>query len=219
MRRGAIGLALLAILAAACQTPVTTAPATVPATATPTLTAPPPASPNTTPAPSLQVAPREAQCNAQISGDLVLANDMTCPGDAFVIHVDNIVLDLGGHTITGPGMGPQAWRTPQLDSVGVRAGGHTGVTVRNGKISDFSTGIYFVDMVRSRIENVYSQRNRYGFYIHASTGITVTGSTVFANIYGLHLQDSSSNLVQGNRLAHQTYNSPGGAGNYPYRTG
>ena len=218
MRRGAIGFALLAILAAACQTPVTTAPTTVPATATPTLTAPPPASPNTTPAPSLQIAPREAQCNAQISGDFVLANDMTCPGDAFVIHVDNIVLDLGGHTITGPGMGPQTWPNPQLDSVGVRAGGHTGVTVRNGKISDFSTGIYFVDMVRSRIENVYSQRNRYGFYIHASTGITVTGSTVFANIYGLHLQDSSSNLVQGNRLAHQTYNSPGGYGIYLYRS-
>jgi len=221
MRRGAAVFALLAILAAACQKPISDAPATASdrnPVASPSPTAPAPASPNTTSAPSLQVAPREAKCNTPITADFVLANDMTCPLDAFAIHVDNVVLDLGGHTITGPGMGPQTWPNPQLDSVGVRVGGHTGVTVRNGRISDFSTGIYFVDMVRSRIENVYSQRNRYGFYIHASTGITVTGSTVFANIYGLHLQDSSNNVVQGNRLAHQTYNSPGGYGIYLYRS-
>ena len=223
MRRKAIGLALLATLAAACQTPISSAPGTsVPGTATvsPTATAVPTTQSSATAsaAPSLQIAPREAKCNTQLTGDFVLANDMNCSGDAFVVHVDNIVLDLNGHTLTGPGMGPQTWPNPQLDSVGVRVGGHTNVTVRNGKISDFSTGIYFVDMVRSRIENVYSQKNRYGFYIHASTAVTVTGSTVFANIYGLHLQDSSNNVVQGNKLTRQTYNSPGGYGIYLYRS-
>ncbi len=218
MRQGAIGLAVLAVLAVACQTPISGAPATaVPGTAAapPTATA---AASSASAAPSLQVAPREAKCNTQLTGDLVLANDLTCTGDAFVIHVDNVVLDLNGHTLTGPGMGPQTWPNPQLDSVGVRVGGHTGVTVRNGKITDFSTGIYFVDMVSSRIENVFSQKNRYGFYLHASTGITLTGSTAFANIYGLHIQNSSNNFIQGNRLARQTYNSPGGFGIYLYRS-
>ncbi len=154
----------------------------------------------------------------QLSASFVLANDLTCPGDAFVIHVDNVVLDLNGHTLTGPGMGPQTWPNPQLDSVGVRTGGHTGVTVRNGKISGFSTGVYFVDMVRSSIEDVYSEKNRYGFYIHASTAITITRSTAFANIYGLHIQNSSNNVIQGNRLAYQTYNSPGGFGIYLYQS-
>ncbi len=181
-------------------------------------TTPAPASLATSPAPSLTIAPREAKCNTQITGDFVLANDLRCTGDAFVIHVDNVVLDLGGHTLTGPGMGPQTWPNPQLDSVGVRTGGHTNVTVRNGTIDSFSTGIYFVDMVRSSIEDVTSQHNRYGFYIHSSTGITIRRSTVFANIYGLHLQDSSNNVVQGNRLIRQTYNSPGGYGIYLYRS-
>jgi len=212
--------ALLAVLAAACQA---TAPASSPspsAAVAPT----PPATPastataNTTSAPSLTLAPREARCNTQITGDFVLANDLRCTGDAFVIHVDNVVLDLGGHTLTGPGMGPQTWPNPQLDSVGVRVGGHTNVTVRNGVIDSFSTGIYFVDMVRSSIEDVTSRHNRYGFYIHASTGIGIRRSTVFANIYGLHLQDSSNNVVQGNRLIRQTYNSPGGYGIYLYRS-
>ncbi len=178
----------------------------------PTVTADP------TSAPSLAIAQREAKCGAEITGDFVLANDLKCAGDAFVIKVDNVVLDLNGHTLSGPGMGPQTWPNPQLDSVGVRVGGHTNVTVRNGTIDGFSTGVYFVDMVRSSIEGIYSQHNRYGFYIQASTGIAIRRSTAFANIYGLHLQESSNNVVQGNRLARQTYNSPGGYGIYLYRS-
>jgi parallel beta-helix repeat protein len=220
MRSPVLRLAVLALLAAACQV-VTNAPATPtsPSSNAPTTTTPAPVPlPSGTSAPSLAIRPREVQCNAQVTGDLVLGNDLTCPGDAFVIHVDNVVLDLNGHTIKGPGMGPQTWPNPQLDSVGVRAGGHTNVTVRNGTIDGYSTGVYFVDMVGSTIENVSSQHNRYGFYIHASTGITIRRSTVFANIYGLHLQDSSNNVLQGNRLARQTYNSPGGYGLYLYRS-
>jgi len=153
-----------------------------------------------------------------VTADFVLANDLTCTTDAFVINSDNVTLDLGGHTITGPGMGPQTWPNPQLDTVGVRTGGHAGVTVRNGTISQFSTGIYFIDMEKSRIEDVRSERNRFGFYIHASNGNTILRSTVVGNIYGLHLQDANDNLVQGNNLIRQTYNSPGGYGIYLYRS-
>ncbi len=225
MGQRAVCLALLAVLLSGCAAgPQTTAPsAAAPSDAPPsfpgqTSATPVPASPAQSSAPTLGIAPREAKCNTQLTESLVLANDMNCTGDAFVIHVDNVVLDLGGHTITGPGMGPQTWPNPQLDSVGVRTGGHTNVTVRNGKIDSFSTGIYFIDMITSSIENVTSTRNRYGFYIHASTGITVKDSTVQANIYGLHLQNSSNNIVQRNNLVRQTYNSPGGYGIYLYRS-
>src|SRR5258706_533012 len=110
------------------------------------------------------------------------------------------------------------WPQPQLDSVGVRTGGHTNVTIRNGKISQFSTGIYFVDMEKSRIEDVTSERNRFGFYFHASKQNAIRRSTVVANIYGLHLQDANDNLIEGNNLIRQTYNSPGGFGIYLYRS-
>ncbi|TMC58907.1 MAG: hypothetical protein E6J19_01250 [Chloroflexi bacterium] len=215
----AVSIAALAVLATACAGgPAGTPSSPLPTVALESQTARPTASPNATSAPSPRVPAREAKCNTQLTTDFVLANDLTCTGDAFVIHVDNVVLDLNGHTLTGPGMGPQTWPNPQLDSVGVRVGGHTGVTVRNGRIDSFSTGIYFVDMTRSNIESVTSTRNRYGFYIHASTGITIKDSSVQANIYGLHLQDSSNNVVQHNDLNRQTYNSPGGYGIYLYRS-
>ena len=166
MRVWAAGIALLLLAGVACQ-PRPTAQASPPAT-TSAAVASPTATPGPTATPAISAAPQSAQCGQRITTDFVLANDMTCATDAFVINADNVTLDLGGHTLTGPGMGPQTWPQPQLDSVGVRTGGHTNVTIRNGKISQFSTGIYFVDMEKSRIEDVTSERNRFGFYFHAS---------------------------------------------------
>jgi parallel beta-helix repeat protein len=159
---------------------------------------------------------REATCGMRVTASFTLANDLTCAGDGLVIAADNLTVDLGGHTLAGPGMGPQTWPLPQLDSVGVRVSGQSGLTVRNGKTAAFSTGIYFVDTTASTIDNVTTQHNRFGFYIHNSSHNTVKGSDVEFNIYGLHLQSSDDNLLQGNLLARQTYNSPGGYGLYLY---
>jgi parallel beta-helix repeat protein len=215
MRARAAGTLLLVVAAVACQAARPAAEGSPPASAPAAGVS---ASASTAPTPTINVAPQSAHCGQRVTSDFVLANDMTCTTDAFVINADNVTLDLGGHTITGPGMGPQTWPQPQLDAVGVRTGGHTNVTVRNGKISQFSTGIYFIDMEKSRIEDVTSERNRFGFYIHASNGNAIRRSTVVGNIYGLHLQDANDNLVEGNNLVRQTYNSPGGYGIYLYRS-
>src|SRR5438105_1519814 len=168
------------------------------------------------PTPTQSYPSREGTCAMRVTESFTLANDLTCTGDGMVVVSDNITVDLGGHTLTGPGMGPQTWPLPQLDSVGVRVGGHTGVTIRNGKTTAFSTGIYFIDMVLSSIESVTTLRNRFGFYIHASQKITVKDSDVEFNIYGLHLQNSDDCVLTNNLLARQTYNSPGGYGLYLY---
>src|SRR5256884_9965255 len=208
-------LGVLALIAAvACQAAQTPGPQPSPSSGAssvaPSATATPVASP------TQSYPTREGTCAMRVSESFTLSNDMTCQGDGMVIHVDNIAVDLGGHTLSGPGMGPQTWPLPQLDTVGVRVGGHTGVTIRNGKTIGFSTGIYFIDMESSTIENVTTQKNRFGFYIHASKKITVRGSDVEFNIYGLHLQNSDDSLLRGNLLARQTYNSPGGYGLYMY---
>jgi parallel beta-helix repeat protein len=215
MRVGAVGIALLAVAAVACQ-PAGPAALVSPSPSIGAGTVGPSAAP--TPTPAISAAPQSAQCGQRVVADFVLANDMTCTTDAFIINADNVTLDLGGHTLTGPGMGPQTWPQPQLDSVGVRTGGHSNVTIRNGTIGQFSTGIYFVDMEKSRIEDVRSERNRYGFYFHASKQNAIRRSTAVANIYGLHLQDANDNLIEGNNLIRQTYNSPGGFGIYLYRS-
>src|SRR5688500_2985634 len=139
MRVRAAGVALLLVTTAACAVPRPASDASPqPSASPPAAAASPTAAP--TPTPSLSAAPQSAQCGQRIASDFVLANDLKCNGDAFIITADNITLDLGGRTITGPGMGPQTWPQPQLDSVGVRTGGHINVTARNGTISALYTG-------------------------------------------------------------------------------
>src|SRR5213080_4952800 len=206
-------LGVLALLAAvACQAAQVPGPQSSPSASA----AAGSASPTAAASPTQSFPAREGTCAMRVSESFTLANDMTCTGDGMVVVSDNITVDLGGHTLTGPGMGPQTWPLPQLDSVGVRVGGHTGVTIRNGKTTAFSTGIYFIDMVSSSIESVTTLRNRFGFYIHASQKITVKDSDVEFNIYGLHLQSSDDCVLVNNLLARQTYNSPGGYGLYLY---
>src|SRR5438309_2152249 len=211
MRPPVARLGVLALIAAvACQAAQAPGPSPSPSAGALSV------SPTPSLTPTISYPSREGTCAMRVSESFTLANDLTCQGDGMVVVSDNITVDLGGHTLTGPGMGPQTWPLPQLDSVGVRVGGHTGVTIRNGKTTAFSTGIYFIDMVSSSIDSVTTLRNRFGFYIHASQKITVKDSDVEFNIYGLHLQNSDDCVLTNNLLARQTYNSPGGYGLYLY---
>jgi parallel beta-helix repeat protein len=208
-------LGVLALTAAvACQAAQTPGPQPSPSPGASSVAASASATPVASPTQSYPT--REGTCAMRVTESFTLGNDMNCAGDGMVVLSDNVTVDLGGHTLTGPGMGPQTWPLPQLDSVGVRVGGHTGVTIRNGKTEGFSTGIYFIDMASSSIESVTTLRNRFGFYIHASEKITVKDSDVEFNIYGLHLQNSNDCILVNNLLARQTYNSPGGYGLYLY---
>src|SRR5256885_5971147 len=101
------------------------------------------------PSPTQSYPTREGTCAMRVSESFTLANDMTCTGDGMVVISDSVTVDLGGPTLTGPGMGPQTWPLPPLDSVGGRVGGPTRVTIPQRKTTTVSTGIYFIDMVSS----------------------------------------------------------------------
>jgi parallel beta-helix repeat protein len=201
--RAALASALAALIVGACQAP-TAGPG--PSSAVPIGT--------TTPA-ATHAAPSPG-CGQRIDKDFVLMTDLACNGDGLVVVADGVTVDLGGKRITGPGMGPQTWPQPQLDSVGVRVEGMNRVTVKNGAITSFSTAVYFVRVTEGVIESVNASSSRYGLYVHDSTQATIRGNVVEKNIYGLHLQNTSESLVEENDLSRQTYNSPGGYGIYFY---
>lgn len=201
--RAALASALAALIVGACQAPASgpaSTPSAPPATATPAGTQ----------------AASSPGCGRRIDKDFVLSGDLSCTGDGLVVVADGVTVDLGGKRISGPGMGPQTWPQPQLDSVGVRVEGMNGVTVKNGAITGFSTAVYFVRVTRGVIEDVSASSSRYGLYVHDSTQAKIRGNTVERNIYGLHLQNTSESLIEENDLSRQTYNSPGGYGIYFY---
>ncbi len=73
-------------------------------------------------------------CGDTVTANTTLTGNLSCSGTALVIGADSIVIDLGGYTLSGDGTGS-----------GVFDGsGHSGFTIRNGRIANFKFGVYLV---------------------------------------------------------------------------
>jgi parallel beta-helix repeat protein len=119
-------------------------------------------------------------CGQTITSSVTLDHHMNCGGNGITIGASNVVLDLGGFTMTGPaptetGGGPR----------GVIVGqNRTGVTVRNGTVRGFDGG---VDV------------------LPGANGTTITGMTLDANGLGIRISTgTSSNRIIGNTIVNTT---------------
>jgi parallel beta-helix repeat protein len=82
-------------------------------------------------------------CGDTITRNTKLDSDLTnCPGDGIVIGAGDITLDLNGHTIDGDHAGGPVCEPPFVEGNGVEnPGGHDGITIENGTIQEFGSGI------------------------------------------------------------------------------
>lgn len=75
-------------------------------------------------------------CGQTITTSMTLDADLTCTGNGIFINANNVVLDLAGHTISGPvpvgGSGPRGVIALQ---------NRNGITIRNGVIRGFDSGV------------------------------------------------------------------------------
>ena len=175
-------------------------------------TSTPAAAPSAAGRPASAPTPRALQCGNVITSDTLLTNDLTCSENALIIGDDNVHLDLNGHALTGPGLGPWVWPHRALSSVGIHLKGRKGAWIGNGKVTNFATGVLLDNSAQTEINTVTSEGNFYGIYLVESTGNHLVGNLVPQNTYGIHLQMSSNNLVIGNDSFNNLYRSPGGYG-------
>lgn len=154
-------------------------------------------------------------CGAEITESVTLSADMDCDPVGLVVTGDNVVLDLGGHTISGPGPGKRSWPLPHFDVAGIVVRGDN-VTVRNGIVRETGISVLVNDARGATITGVETAGSYYGVYLFHGGGHTVDGSVVHDNVYGLHLQESNGNRLLDNELSLQTHHSPGGYGLYLY---
>src|SRR5690242_10321750 len=93
-------------------------------------------------------------------GNYCLDGDFAYVGIAIDIIVDNVVLDLNGHTLDGV----------KGSGMGVRAQDRSNITVRNGTVRNFNEGVY---LGGSAAEGLLVERMR--FSENGSAGIDVQG--------------------------------------------
>jgi parallel beta-helix repeat protein len=116
-------------------------------------------------------------CGQTITASMTLDQDLTCPGTAIFVNNDGVVLNLAGHTISGPVPSGGTTRGIQVTF------DHHGVTIANGIIRGFDVGVQF----GGRADG------------------TVTGLTLDANGGGIFTQtDSSGSRIAGNTIVNTT---------------
>ena len=165
------------------------------------------------------VAAGEIHCGEVVTHDITLDHDLTgCTGDGLVAGADGVTVNLNGHLIegTGPGNGSDVIYGDTGDGVD-NAAGYRGVTIENGEIRKFDTGVklYEADSNRvtrldshgnlvgiiavessdNRIEANDAHQDGFGLYLVESGGNRVSGNTLDANTFGLYLVESSGNTI------------------------
>lgn len=174
-------------------------------------------------------------CGDTITVDATLDRDLLdCPNNGIVIGADDITLDLNGHTISGDGKRFKACPEREICDVGVLNDGHDGVTVRNGAVEQFDSGVLVGRARANRVLDISSSQNTsFGFVVFRSAQILVRGSSGSRNIApegdgmglfeshdvrivdnefrrnpgpGIHVQASTDTLMKGNLISHS---SPG----------
>lgn len=109
-------------------------------------------------------------CGSILTSNTTLTSDLTCSSDALIIGASKITLNLSGFTLTGP--------ATNTGAVGVLVDGYDRVTIKNGSIQNFETGVSILNGSRN----------------------TVTGLNIDSCGTAISILDSSSNRIKNNRL-------------------
>ena len=127
-------------------------------------------------------------CGQTITRNTVLGTDLgPCAQNGVVIGADNVTLDLKGHRIYGfPG--PSG---PAGNAVGVLLTGRTGVTVKNGTVTEFDGGVVVLNGSSNTIKNLTLKDN-------------IGPDDPFNSLYGdgIFIDNSPGNQVMNNIISH-----------------
>ena len=149
------------------------------------------------PVPAHAAIPRgTVECGVPITQSVRVKNNLICTGDGIVIGAPNITVDLAGHRVSGDaGAGDLG-----IDNTA----GHDGVTVTNGVVSGFETGVSLAFAAQNTIAKLLvDDTTADGIVLFAATNNIVRGNRIYGSgedgiDLGLNAFSSTQNLVTGN---------------------
>jgi len=145
---------------------------------------------------SAKTASSPPACGDVITADVTLTKSLKGCASGLVVGADNVTIDLNGYTIKGLGTAA---------GVGIDAADHTGITLKNGKVTDFAEGIKLFNVSNSTIEDIVVRRTVTGIRVartdNGSDSNTILDNKVRESVDGIVLFGAALTRIEGNTLS------------------
>ena len=110
-------------------------------------------------------------CGQVITQNVVLTSNLNCAdSDGLIVGASDIVIDLNGHTISGPDVDSQEKTSSK---VGVMIPNMNNVVVQDGTIQGFQAGVLMTGSQNVELKSIVSKNNQIGAF---STGASIVNA-------------------------------------------
>ena len=132
-------------------------------------------------------------CGQVITTSVKLSANLDCASDGLLIKGDNIVLDLNGHTIKGPG--------PSASKIGISVAANDGVQITgSGTIEGFQAGVLASGGGKDTITNVNFDGNQIAIFLTGTTSADIENNMITNNQIGMAAHSASKTTFKENVL-------------------
>ena len=160
---------------------------------------------------ALQVQQQESQqqplaispsCGQVITQNVVLTSNLNCAdSDGLIVGASDIVIDLNGHTISGPDVDSQEKTSSK---VGVMIPNMNNVVVQDGTIHGFQAGILMTGSQNVEIKGIVSKDNQIGAFSTGASIVNAHLSILMNNQIGFAGHSTQQATIENNILYQNT---------------
>jgi parallel beta-helix repeat protein len=141
-------------------------------------------------------------CGQVITQNVVLTSNLKCAdSDGLIVGASDLVIDLNGHTISGPDVDSQEKTSSK---VGVMIPNMNNVVVQDGTIEGFQAGILMTGSQNVEIKGIVSKDNQIGAFSTGASIVNVHLSILMNNEIGFAGHSTQQATIENNILYQNT---------------
>ena len=137
-------------------------------------------------------------CGQVITQNVVLTSNLNCAEtDGLIVNAGNIVIDLNGHTISGPDIDSD---TKTSSKVGIMIPNMNNVVVQDGTIEGFQAGILMTGSQNVEVKGMVVKNNQIGLFSTGSSIVNAHLSIIMNNQIGIAAHSTQQSTIEDNIL-------------------
>ena len=141
-------------------------------------------------------------CGQVITQNVILTSNLNCAdSDGLIVGASDIVIDLNGHTISGPDVDSQVKTS---NKVGIMLPNVNNIIIKNGAIEGFRAGIMMTGSQNVELKSVVSKYNQIGAFSTGASIVNVHLSILMNNQIGFAGHSTQQATIEDNILYQNT---------------